>query len=87
MTLFYLDVAKLLACWVIYYLSCDKMQFWQRHGMGEASKNKLKDTSVIFQMTNVTILGLFRTHARKECGKVLEMRSTPILNILALLFF
>ena len=38
-------------------------------------------------MTNVTILGVFRTHAQKLYSKVLEMKSTPILNILALLFF
>ena len=38
-------------------------------------------------MTNVTILGVFRTHAQKEYRKVLEMKSTYILNILALLFF
>ena len=38
-------------------------------------------------MKNVTILGVFRTHAQKEYGKVLEMMSTYILNILALLFF
>ena len=36
-------------------------------------------------MTNDTILGVFRTHAQKEYGNVLEMKSTPILNILALL--
>ena len=42
---------------------------------GEASKNKLKDTSFIFPKTNVTILGIFRTHAQKECN-VLEMKST-----------
>ena len=58
-----------------------------RGGGGKTSKNKLKDTSFIFPMTNVTILGVFRTHARKEYGKVLEMKSTYILNILALLFF
>ena len=50
-------------------------------------KNKLKDTNFIFPMTNVTILGVFRTHAQKEYSKVLEMKSTYILNILALLFF
>ena len=33
-------------------------------------------------MTNTTILGVFRTHAQKEYGKVWEMKSTPILNIL-----
>ena len=54
---------------------------------GKASKNKLKDTSFIFPMTNVTLLGVFRTHAQKEYGNVLEMKSTYILNILALLFF
>ena len=36
-------------------------------------------------MTNGTILCVFRTHAQKEYGNVLEMKSTPILNILALL--
>ena len=30
---------------------------------------------------------VFRTHAQKEYGKVLEMRSTPILNVLAFLLF
>ena len=53
---------------------------------GKASKNKLKYTSFIFPMTNVTILGVFRTHVQKEYGKVLE-KNTYILNILALLFF
>ena len=38
-------------------------------------------------MTKVTILDVFRTHAQKEYGKVLEMKSTHILNILALLLF
>ena len=36
-------------------------------------------------MTNVTVLSAFRTHAQKEYRKVLEMKSTYILNILALL--
>ena len=56
-------------------------------GRGEASKKKLKNTSFISTMTNVTILGVFRMHAQKEYGKVWEMKSTPILNILALLLF
>ena len=38
-------------------------------------------------MTNVTILSIFRTHAQNEYRKVLEMKGTYILNILALLFF
>ena len=38
-------------------------------------------------MTSVTILGVFHTNAQKKYGKVLEMKSTYILNILALLFF
>ena len=40
---------------------------------GKSSKNKLKDTSFIFPMTNVTILGVFGTHAQKEYGKVWEI--------------
>ena len=45
-----------------------KGYFGSRGGGGgvEASKNKLRDTSFIFSMTNVTILGVFRTHAQKE---------------------
>ena len=54
---------------------------------GKASKNKLKDTNFIFLITNDTILGVFRAHVQKEYGNVLEMKSTPILNILALLLF
>ena len=54
---------------------------------GGASKNKLKDTIFIFPMTNVKILGVFRTHAQKEYGKVWELKSIPILNISALLLF
>ena len=53
---------------------------------GKASKNKLKDASFIFSMTNVTILSILRTHAQKEYRKVLEMKGTYILNILALFF-
>ena len=56
-------------------------------GGGKASKNKLKDTSFIFPMTNVKLLGVFRTHSQKEYGKVWKMKSNPILNILALLLF
>ena len=54
---------------------------------GKASKNKLKDASLTFSMTNVTILSIFRTHALKEYRKFLEMKGTYILNILELLFF
>ena len=54
-------------------------------GGGKASKNKLKDASFIFSMTNITILNIFRTHVQKEYRKVLEMKGTYILNILALL--
>ena len=62
----------------------DMSLFKGQLGSGEgASKNKLKETSFI----NVTILGVFRTHAQKEYGKVLESKNTPILNILALFLF
>ena len=54
---------------------------------GKASKNKLKDASFIFTMTNVTILSIFRTHAQKEYRNFLEMKGTYILNILELLLF
>ena len=54
---------------------------------GKASKNKLKDTSFIFSMTNITILSIFRTHAQKEHCKVLETKDIYILNILVLLLF
>ena len=54
---------------------------------GKASKNKLKDPSFIFSMTNITILSILRTHVQKEYRKVLEMKDTYILNILALLLF
>ena len=59
------------------------MVFWVLWGE-KASRNNLKDTNFTFPMTNVTILDVFLTHAQKEYGKVLEMKSTPILNILAL---
>ena len=38
-------------------------------------------------MKNVTLLSIFRTHAQKEYRKVLEMKGTNILNVLALLLF
>ena len=56
-------------------------------GGGKASKNKLKDTSFIFPMTNIAILGVFPTHANRNSVMVLEMKRTYILFILALLFF
>ena len=56
-------------------------------GGGESSKIKLKDASFIFSMTNVTILSIFRAHAQKEYRKVLEVKGTYILNVLALLLF
>ena len=38
-------------------------------------------------MADVTILSIFRAHAQKEYRKVLEMKGTNFLNILALIFF
>ena len=58
-----------------------------RGGGGEASKNKLKDTSFIFSMTNITSLSIFRTHAQKEYCKVLKTKGIYILNNLVLLLF
>ena len=54
---------------------------------GEASENKLKDTSFTFPVTNVTILSIVRTHAQEGYCKVLEIDSTSILYSLALLLF
>ena len=54
---------------------------------GKASKNKLKDATFIFSMTNVTILSIFRTHAQKEYRKVKKMKDTFTHIILALLLF
>ena len=56
-------------------------------GLGEASKNKLKDTSFFFSMANITILSIFRTHAQKEYCKVLETKGIYILNNLVLILF
>ena len=56
-------------------------------GGGEASKNKLKNASFIFSMTNVKIISIFRTQAQKEYRKFFEMKGTYILNILELLLF
>ena len=50
-------------------------------------KNKLKDTSFIFSMTDMTNLSIFRMHAQKEYCKVLETRGIYILNNLVLLLF
>ena len=41
---------------------------------GKASQNKLKDTSFIFSMTNITLLSMFRTHAQKKYCKVFWKR-------------
>ena len=48
------------------HMSLSKGHLGSRGG----SKNKLKDTSFSFPMTNVTLLGIFLTHAQKEYGKV-----------------
>ena len=56
-------------------------------GEGKASKNKLKNTCVIFSMTKITIVSIFRTHAQKEYCKVLEKKGIYILNHLVLLLF
>ena len=68
-------------------LNCPKGILGLGGGGGKASKNKLKDASFIFSMTNVTTLSIFRTHGQKEYLKVLEMKGTYIHNILTLLLF
>ena len=66
-------------------MSLSKGHFRSRGG--KASKNKLRDTSFTFPVTNVTILSIFRTHAQEGYRKVLEMNSTSIPYSLALLLF
>ena len=67
--------------YVVYFYS-DITLSKGHHGSRGASKNKLKDTSFIFSMTNVITLSIFRTHAHDEFLKVLEMKSTSILFLL-----
>ena len=57
------------------------MSIWY---VSQKKNHSLYCTSFTFPMTNVTILGVFYTHAQKEYGNVLEIKSTYILNILAL---
>ena len=59
-------------------MSLSKGHLGSRRGGG--FKNKLKDTSFIFPMTNVTILGKFRTHAQKDTVRFWIMKSTYILT-------
>ena len=52
----------------------------------------LKNKNIIFKIrrskvTDYAALSIFRTHAQKKYRKVLEMKGTYILNILALLLF
>ena len=65
-------------------MSLSKGHFGSRGG---GDKNKLKDTSFTFQVTNVTILSIFHTHAHEGYLKVLEMNSTSTLYSVALLLF
>ena len=56
-------------------------------GGGGKHLKKLKDTSLNFSMTNITLLSIFRTHAQKEYCKVLETKGIYIHNNLVLLLF
>ena len=56
-------------------------------GLGGSICIKLKDTSVIFSMTNITISNIIRKHAQKEYCKVLESNGIYILNNLVILLF
>ena len=52
-------------------------------GLGGSFYNKLKDTSFIFSMTNITNLSILRTHAQTEYCKILETNGIlvgPICN-------
>ena len=85
-----LDPRRPLHMLYIYIMTsnCQKGILGLGGGGGEESiLNKLKDTSFIFSMTKITILSIFRTHARKEYCKVLETKGIYILNHLVLLLF
>ena len=43
-------------------------------GLGGSFYNKLKDTSFIFSMTNITNLSIFCTHVQTEYCKILETK-------------
>ena len=73
--------------YIVYVYSDMSLSKGHLGSRGEASKNKLKDSSFTFPVTNVTILSIFRTHAQEGYCKVLEMNSTSILYSLALLLF
>ena len=65
--------------YVVYVYSDMSLPKGHLGSRGKASKNKLKDTSFTFPVTNVTILSIFRTHAQEGYCKSLEMNSTSIL--------
>ena len=73
--------------YVVYVYSDMSLSKGHLGSRGVASKNKLKDTSFTFPLTNVTILSIFRTHAQEGYCKNLEMNTTSILYSLALLLF
>ena len=51
--------------YVVYVYSDMSLSKGHLGSRGKASKNKLKDTSFTFPVTNVTILSIFRTHAQE----------------------
>ena len=70
--------------YVVYVYDNISLSKGNLRSMGEASKIKLKDTIFIIPMTNVLILSIPRTHAQNVYNKILEMKSTSVLNILTL---
>ena len=54
---------------------------------GKAPRNKLKDMSFNFSMTNVIYCSIIPMHAQKEDITLLDFKSTSILNFSALLLF
>ena len=56
-------------------------------GNASTEKHKLKDANFNLPNDKHNILSIFCTHVQKEYHKLLELKSTSILNILALLLF
>ena len=67
-----------MLCMYAVTLHCPKGILGQ--GMG-AAKYKLKDTNFNFPVTKVMFLSIFCTHAQKEDIKLLNLKSTSILDI------
>ena len=68
-------------------ISLSKGHLGSRGGGGEASNKQTERHQFHCSNDKDTFLSIFHTHVQKEYHKVLELKSTSILNILELLLF